>query len=119
MTRISINNAVFYAYHGVLDYEKKYGNKFELDIEMECDIDELGESDDLEKTVDYLSVYNLAKEILTCEKYNLLETVNLKICKGILENFPMVTEVRVRIRKPNAPLGIIDSVEIENKLKRS
>lgn len=118
MTKISISNARFYAYHGVLDYEKKYGNKFELDIEMECNIDTLGDTDDLEKTVDYLSVYNLAKEIFTNEKYNLIETVNMKICKGILENFPMVNVVTVKIRKPNAPLGIIDSVEVENKLKR-
>lgn len=118
MTTIRISNASFYAYHGVLDYEKKYGNKFELDIEMKCDIDELGESDDLMKTVDYLSVYNLAKEIFTGEKYNLIETVNMMICKGILDNFSMVKEVKVKIRKPNAPLGIIDFVEIENILKR-
>jgi len=118
LTTIRINNARFYAYHGVLDYEKQYGNKFEADIEMKCDIDELGETDDLNLTVNYLSVYNLVKEIFTEEKYNLLETVNMNICKGILENFPMVCEITVKIRKPNAPLGIIDSVEVENTLKR-
>lgn len=118
MTTIRINNARFYAYHGVLDYEKQYGNEFEVDIEMKCDITSLGNSDDLKKTVDYLSVYKFTEKIFNERKYNLIETVNQNICRGILENFPMVNSVKVKIRKPNAPLGIIDSVEVENKLKR-
>ncbi len=118
MTTIRINNAKFYAYHGVLDYEKQYGNEFEVDIEMKCDISSLGSSDDLKKTVDYLSVYKFTEKIFNERKYNLIETVNQNICRGILENFPMVNSVKVKIRKPNAPLGIIDSVEVESKLKR-
>lgn len=118
MTEIRINNARFYAYHGVLDYEKKYGNKFELDIFMECELRGLNDSDDLNKTVDYLSVYKLTEKIFKEEKYNLIETLNNKICKGILDNFPLVNSVKVCIRKPNAPLGIIDSVEVINELSR-
>ena len=37
----------------------------------------------------------------------------------ILDKFPLVNSVEVRIRKPNAPLGIIDSVEIIHKSVRS
>ncbi len=119
MTTIRINNAKFYAYHGVLEYEKEYGNEFEVDIEMRCDISSLGDTDDLTKTVDYLSVYNVVKKIFTQKKYNLIESVNQYICREIIDNFPHVNSVKVRIRKPNAPLGIIDSVEIENTLERN
>lgn len=119
MTTIRINKAEFFAYHGVLDYEKQYGNKFEVDIEMKCDISSLGDSDDLTKTVDYLAVYKCVEKIFTEKKYNLIETVNQNICKGIIDNFKMVKSVKVSIRKPNAPLGLIESVEIVNKLKRS
>ena len=118
MTIIRINNAVFYSYHGVLEYEKKFGNKFEVDIEMECDTDSLGNTDDLEQTVNYQEVYNLADNKFKENKFNLIETVNMNICNAILENFPQVLSVRVSIRKPNAPLGIIDSVEVINKVKR-
>ena len=118
MTTIRINNAKFYFYHGVLDYEKQYGNEFEVDIIMKCDISSLKNTDDLNKTVDYLSVYNLVEKIFHEKKYNLIETVNQNICKEILDNFFPVKSVKVKIRKPNAPLGIIDSVEIINKLKR-
>ncbi len=118
MTTIRINNAKFFAYHGVLEYEKEFGNTFEVDIEMKCDIAALGDSDDLHKTVDYLSVYKLAEKIFSSKKFNLIETVNQNICKAILDNFPLVNSVKVNVRKPNAPLGVIDSVEITNKLKR-
>ena len=113
MTTIRINNALFYAYHGVLEYEKEYGNQFEVDIEMECETDEdkLNE-DKLDATVNYLEVYNLIKELFHKEKFNLIETINMRIGNSILEKFKMVSAVEVSIRKPNAPLGIIDSVEI-------
>ncbi|MBS1518381.1 MAG: dihydroneopterin aldolase [Bacteroidetes bacterium] len=118
MTRIKINNARFYSYHGVHDYEKQFGNEFEVDIEMECGLPDLSLSDDLNETVDYSAVYDLVKRVFSENKFNLIETVNILICKRILENFPLVSIVETRIRKPNAPLGIIDSVEIINKLKR-
>lgn len=118
MTTIRINNAKFYAYHGVLDYEKKYGNEFEVDIEMKCDLSELGDTDNLEKTVDYLSVYKVAEKIFVQKKFNLIESVSQYLCREIIDNFPLVSSVKINIRKLNAPLGIIDSVEIENKLDR-
>jgi len=119
LTKIRINNAKFFSYHGVLEYEKEFGNEFEADIEMDCDIPDLSLSDDLRQTVNYLEVYNLVRSLFMEEKFNLIETLNILICKTILEKFPLVNTVEVRIRKPNAPLGIIDSVEIVNILKRS
>lgn len=114
MTTIKINNAKFYAYHGVLDYEKQYGNLFEVDIEMQCDLSELQNSDDLHRTVNYLEVYNRVKELFHKDKFHLIETMNQHICDMVLKEFKLVKEVTVKIRKPNAPLGIIDSVEIIN-----
>lgn len=116
MVTIRINNAKFYAYHGVLEYEKEYGNQFEVDLEMQCDIDTT--KDDLNDTVDYLSVYNNVREVFESQKFNLIETANREIGKAILNTFPKVHSVRVSIRKPNAPLGIIDSVEIIQNYNR-
>ena len=118
MTKIKINNAKFYSFHGVLDYEKQYGTEFEIDVEMKCDLGSLKDSDDLKKTVDYSAVYKLTEKIFTEKNFNLLETVNQNICKGILDNFPLVKSVKVSIKKPKAPLGIIDSVEVINTMKR-
>lgn len=118
LTTIKINNAKFYAYHGDLEYEKKYGNQFEVDIEMQCDLSGLNHSDKLSKTVDYLAVYNLVSDIFSKQKFNLIETVNLKICEEVLRQFEQVKIVKVSVRKPNAPLGIIDSIEIINTMEK-
>lgn len=117
-TVIKINNAKFFAYHGDLEHEKVFGNQFEVDIEMHCDLTELNHTDRLNKTVNYLAVYNMVKELFGKEKFNLIETANLKICEEIIAHFPLVQKVVVKVRKPNAPLGIIDSVEIINELSR-
>ncbi len=119
LTIIKINNAKFFAYHGDLEHEKVFGNQFEVDIEMHCDLSGLEDFDKLSKTVNYLAVYNLLKEIFNKEKFNLIETANQKVCEAILETFPLVMKVVVKIRKPNAPLGIIDSVEVVNELERN
>lgn len=118
LTTIKINNAKFYAYHGVYDHEKEYGNLFELDIELLCDLEDLKKSADLRHTVNYLSVYNLVKEIFNNQKFKLIETAIFRICNEILVKFDRVMKVTVRIRKPNAPLGILDSVEIEHSEER-
>lgn len=118
MTKIKINNAKFYSFHGVLEYEKQHGTEFVINVEIKCNLGSLKNSDDLKMTVDYLAVYKLTEKIFTEKKFNLIETVNQNICKGILDNFPLVKSVKVSIKKPKAPLGIIDSVEVINKMKR-
>ncbi len=118
LTTIRINNAKFFAYHGDLEHERVFGNQFEVDIEMLCDLSELGHTDKLNKTVNYLSVYSLVKDLFSKHKFNLIETVNIMICESIIEHYEPVKKVRVSVRKPNAPLGIIDSVEIINELER-
>lgn len=118
LTTIKINNAKFFAYHGDLEHERVFGNQFEVDIEMLCDLHDLDETDKLSKTVNYLSVYNLVKELFSTNKFNLIETANKKVCEAIIQHFLLVQKVKVKIRKPNAPLGIIDSVEVIGELER-
>ena len=86
---------------------------------MKCDLSSLGETDDLNLTVDYSAVYKLTEKLFNEKKFNLIETAAQNICKGVLDNFRSVRSVKVSIRKPNAPLGVIDSVEIISKMKRS
>jgi len=119
MTTIRINNARFFAYHGVHQYEKDFGNEFQLDVEMHCNIPSLAGVDDLSLTVDYQSVYNHISEIILNNKFNLLETLNQVIGNSILENFELVESVKLSIRKSNAPIGLIDSVEIISDYKRT
>ncbi len=86
LTTITLHKAKFYAYHGVFEYEKKYGNEFEVDIELQCDLDKLKDTDDLKNTVNYLEVYNFVKDIVYSNKFNLIETLIRIFARGFLKD---------------------------------
>ncbi len=58
---IRIKNAVFYAYHGVMSDEQNLGGKFEVDVDLYCNLQEAEETDSLMRTVDYAKVYQKMK----------------------------------------------------------
>jgi len=113
---IRIKNAVFYAYHGAFKDEQNLGGRFEVDIDLYCDFSDAAHNDDLERTVDYEQVYAVIKELVEGKKYFLIEALGYKIADGILDNFLLVKQVNVRVRKNNPPVrGVIDAVEVEVK----
>ena len=117
MDIIKLSNIVFYAHHGYYEAERELGQRFELDIEVECDLKAAANSDELENTIDYRKVYALAKDTFENYKFKLLETVAERIADQILQSFN-VFAVLIRVRKPHVPLkGFLDHIEIE--IKRS
>jgi 7,8-dihydroneopterin aldolase/epimerase/oxygenase len=111
---IRLHNAVFYAYHGVLTDEQNLGGKFEVDVDLHCDLARGTKSDNLLDTVNYERVYDCVRTLVLDKKHFLLETLASSIGKGILKNFSKVNSVTIRVRKPGAPVkGVIDHVEVE------
>lgn len=116
---IRLHNAVFYAYHGVLSDEQNLGGKFEVDVELRCDLSLGARSDNLRHTVDYEQVYDCIHSLILEKKYFLLEAVAGVIAKGILKRFRQVEQVTVKVRKPHAAVkGVVDHVEVELTRKR-
>jgi 7,8-dihydroneopterin aldolase/epimerase/oxygenase len=117
---IRIKNAVFYAYHGVMSDEQNLGGKFEVDVDLFCNLKEAEETDSLTRTVDYAKVYQKMKELVVDQKFYLIEALGNRIAKGILQEFTKVERVVVRVRKQNPPVkGVVDSVEAEISQERS
>jgi dihydroneopterin aldolase len=113
MDVIKLVNMVFYAHHGYYKAERELGQRFELDIEARCDLREAAENDDLKSTIDYRTVYKIAKDAFENYKFKLLETVADRIAQEILDSFN-VNSVLIRVRKPHVPLkGFLDHVEVE------
>ncbi len=111
---IRIHNAVFYAYHGVLTDEQNLGGKFEVDIDLYCDLSRGAKTDHLYDTVNYERVYDCVRSSVLEKQHFLLESLADAITNGILKNFAKVESVTVKVRKPGAPVkGVIDYVEVE------
>ena len=111
---IRIKNAVFYAYHGTEEDEQNLGGKFEVDVDLYCDVSVAAEKDALTKTVDYEKVYAVISQVVLARKYRLLEALAMTIGKAIIRDFYNVERVVTRIRKPHPPVkGVVDHVEVE------
>ena len=118
MDIIRLTNIVFYAHHGYYEAERELGQRFEMDIDVECDLKEAAKKDDLRKTIDYRQLYAIAQNAFEQNKFKLLETVAERIAIQILESHP-VSAVTIRVRKPHVPLkGFLDHIEIEIRRNR-
>ncbi len=104
---------VFYAYHGTSSAERKTGNRFEVDVEIDVDLSRAGKTDRLEDTVSYTRIYHLTNEVFTAKKYNLVEKVGYLLAEKIMDEFhPQRVKIRIRKKIPPIP-GNLDHIEVE------
>lgn len=114
MDKILLSNMCFYGYHGVLPEEKTLGQKFYVDVELQLPLEKAGQTDDLDETVNYAAVYDAIRDIVTKERFNLLEALGERLCYEIFRRHPLVRKIKLRIRKPNAPIpGVFDWAGVE------
>ena len=102
--RILLEGMIFYGYHGTLPAERDLGQRFVVDVELTCDLQPAGRSDDLTKTVDYSEVYRQARGITEGDPVNLTETIAERISSAILGRHDPVEAVRVKVAKPEVRL---------------
>src|SRR5699024_7315879 len=93
---------------------------FLVDLELKLDLSEAGETDDLEKTVNYGEVFEIVKEIMEGEPVQLIEHLAERIAKQLFSHYNRVLETKVKITKDNPPIpGQYNGVGIEIVRKRS
>ena len=103
--RIVLADMAFEARHGVHPEEKIKAQRFEVDVELEMDLQPAGLEDDLERTVDYGRAYETIRTIVESTTFNLIEALAEAIAHELLVDFPALAEVVVRLRKPQVDLG--------------
>ena len=100
---IELAGLVVFGHHGYLEEERRLGQRFLVDLW--ADIDEVAAaSDRIEDTVDYRRIASLVREVFAGPERLLLEGLAGAVADGILEHFPTVERVRVRVRKPDVVL---------------
>ena len=111
--RITLKNMAFYGFHGTNAHETELGQRFFIDVDMFLDLGEGINTDELENTVNYKSVYEEIKSITMSSRFHLLESLAHSIARTILTRYEL-ERIIIRIRKPSVPLqGILDHVEVE------
>ncbi|XP_010459540.1 PREDICTED: dihydroneopterin aldolase 2 [Camelina sativa] len=119
--KLVLRGLKFYGFHGAIPEEKTLGQMFMLDIDVWMCLKKAGLSDNLDDSISYVDIYNLAKEVVQGSSRNLLEAVAELITSKTLESFPQVKAVRLKLWKPNVPLiqSAIDCLGVEIFRNRS
>ncbi|MCR5150042.1 MAG: dihydroneopterin aldolase [Clostridiales bacterium] len=104
MDKIIIKSLKLFAYHGVNPEEKENGQNFILDIECFLNLDIPCVSDNLYDTVSYAQIIKTVRKTFLETKYDLIEKAAQMVADCILENFNQIDEVKVILKKPEAPI---------------
>ncbi|MCF8548393.1 MAG: dihydroneopterin aldolase [Pontimonas sp.] len=102
---ITIEGIQAFGYHGVFPEERREGQTFLVDVEIETSFDEAIVHDDVAYTVDYGVVAERVAEIIQREPADLIETVCDRIITMVL-SLERVRAARVTIHKPQAPIAV-------------
>lgn len=102
--KIILKGMKFFAYHGVLEEEKRLGQQFEVDLELSTDLQPAGQTDRLDLSVSYADVFDTVADIMTGRSHNLLESLAETIAQRVLQHYAAVAGVKVTIKKPGAPI---------------
>jgi dihydroneopterin aldolase len=102
---IEIVGLVLFAKHGVAEEEAKLGQRFTLDIELEVDPADAVKRDRLDSTVDYGEVIAVADAAFRERRFYLIEAAAAHVANMLLAHFSRVKGVRVRVKKPSAPVA--------------
>jgi dihydroneopterin aldolase len=100
--RIELKGLEVFGYHGCEDWERRDGQPFLYDVELE--VGDAALSDRLGDTVDYTLVAALVQRVSDERSSYLLEALAGRIADALLAEFPTVAAVRVRARKPQVQI---------------
>ena len=101
---IQLHDLRFYAYHGVMEQERRVGGEYLVSLSVEADLSGAVASDAVADTVNYAALYEVVAHEMA-QPSQLLEHVAGRIGRRVLEAFPLVDAVSIRITKCNPPMG--------------
>ena len=101
---ITITGLRLTGYHGVFEHEKRDGQEFVVDLEIELDLSSAGSTDELQNTLDYSVLVDEVAQRVTGQSVDLIETLAHDIAQIVLKH-PQPTALTVTVHKPQAPVG--------------
>ncbi len=104
LATIRLKSLRFHGRHGVLPEEAALGQPWILDLDLVVDIAQAAATDDLAHTVNYAAVYELCRDIVTLERFSLVEALANRVLAAVLAAHPRVLSATLALHKPHAPI---------------
>ena len=103
MILVELHGIELFGYHGVLEEERREGQSFLFDLDVEVGDGAL--SDRIEDAVDYRELVTVVREVSDGRRFDLIEALAAAVADAVVARFP-VERVRVRVRKRPANLAL-------------
>lgn len=114
MDKMILRGMEYYGYHGVFEEERKLGQRFYVDLELELDLSKAGATDDLTQTVNYAEVHELLLGIMRDKSFKLIEALAEHIASKVLDTYTSIDALTVKLTKPHPPFDIhFEGVTVE------
>lgn len=91
-------------FHGVFEHERRDGQEFVVDVELETDLAPAATTDELADTVDYGALADALVAVVSGEPVNLIETLAARLAAVCLADV-RVYGATVTVHKPHAPIA--------------
>ena len=101
--KIELSGIELHGFHGVLEHERREGQRFLVDLELDLADETAAATDRIEDAVDYRDVVSAVVEVSESRAFQLLEAFATALADMLVARFP-VTRARVRVRKPDVML---------------
>lgn len=106
MDEIRIEDLEVFAHHGVYPQETRDGQNFYVNAVLYTQIRAAGLTDDLTLSTNYGEVCHFIHGWMQNNTFLLIESVAERLAEALLLKFPLIRELDLEIRKPQAPIGL-------------
>lgn len=101
---ISLNDVRLYAFHGVMEQERRVGGEYSVSLRVHYNIGKAMETDEVTDTLNYAELLEVVKREMA-KPSNLLEHVAGRIGQAVFSTFPLVEAMELTVTKLNPPMG--------------
>lgn len=92
------------SYHGQFAEEERLGQRFVIDLVLDCDLRASSTSDNLADTVNYGDVVALVTKTFSIRRFKLLEAAARSLADAIFVAYPPINAIALTLRKPSPPI---------------
>ncbi len=111
--KIALEGLTFYAYHGYYAHERETGGRYEVDIYIDTNQEQVAQSDKLSDTLNYETIANIALHEMQQPAHliehiakRIADQINQTFCPPDAANNCAIQHLKVRISKFDVPIGI-------------
>ena len=102
MNTISIIDLEINCIIGILPNERVKEQTLLLNINLDVDIGNSTFADDINETIDYTKIAEMATQLAISKKYKLIESFCFDLTNLFLDTFKIIQKSNITVKKPNA-----------------